>query len=152
MSVNTLVIDAPPDAVYAVLADPMRYADWVVGAKRIRGADDEWPKAGARFEHTVGVGPAKTDDETSVVANEPNRRVVLHAKVRPVGTARVALHLEPVDGGRTKVRMEESIVSGPFTSIGPFVDPLIWLRNAESLRRLARIVTQPTPASGAAGS
>ncbi len=34
MSRNALVIDAGPEAVWAVLADAFRYQDWVVGLAR----------------------------------------------------------------------------------------------------------------------
>lgn len=141
MTENCVVVDAPPDAVYAVLADAGRYADWVVGAKRIRHADPDWPAPGTRFGHTVGAGPVATSDETEVLAARPERTVVLHAKVRPLMTARVALDLEPVDDGeRTRVRMVEDVVSGPARHLGRVLDPIIHVRNAASLRRLAEIV------------
>ena len=39
MAVNDITIDAPPEKVFALLADGRQYAEWVVGAKRIRDVD-----------------------------------------------------------------------------------------------------------------
>ena len=56
MAENHVRIDAPADAVFAVLADADAYAQWVVGAKEIRSSDPEWPNVGSRFYHSVGAG------------------------------------------------------------------------------------------------
>ncbi len=132
-------IDAPPERVFAVLADPKSYADWVVGSDAIRDADPNWPAVGSRFHHRVGVGPLKVNDHTEVVDVEPPRRIVLHARARPVGTALVTLRLEPRDGG-TYVTMRET-AGDPLShlAINPLTDRLVHMRNVESLRRLKRI-------------
>ncbi len=36
MAVNTMVVDAPPEAVFAVLSDPPAFGAFVVGSKHIR--------------------------------------------------------------------------------------------------------------------
>lgn len=132
-------IDAPPERVFAVLADPKSYADWVVGSDAIRDADPNWPAVGSRFHHRVGVGPLKVNDHTEVVDVEPPRRIVLHARARPAGTALVTLRLEPRDGG-TYVTMRETAGDAlSHLAINPLTDRLVHMRNVESLRRLKRI-------------
>jgi uncharacterized protein YndB with AHSA1/START domain len=132
-------LNAPPERVFAVLANAETYGDWVVGSDAIRDADAAWPAVGSRFYHRVGVGPLKVNDHTEVLELDAPRRLVLHARARPVGTARVAIRLEPRDGG-TYVTMEET--AGDALSrigINPLTDWLVHLRNVESLRRLQRI-------------
>src|SRR3954451_21888989 len=50
-------MDAPPDEVFAVLADARSYGEWVVGSKDVRAADPGFPAPGSRFPHSVGLGP-----------------------------------------------------------------------------------------------
>lgn len=128
-----------PAAVWDALADARTYGDWVVGSKRIRTADIEWPAPGSRFHHTVGVGPLSLDDHTESLEADPPSLLRLRAKARPLGTAQVTLELTPSADG-TFVRMTEnpdglSAVLG----INPVVHLLTMARNAESLRRLERI-------------
>jgi uncharacterized protein YndB with AHSA1/START domain len=139
MAINHTQLNVPPERVFAVLADPNAYGDWVVGSDTIRDADANWPAAGSRFYHRVGVGPFKVNDHTEVVEVDPSRKLVLHARARPVGTALVTMLLEPRDGG-TWVTMRET--AGDALSrigINPLTDWLVHLRNNESLRRLQRI-------------
>lgn len=134
-----MTIDARPERVFAVLADPETYADWVVGSDTIRDADPTWPAPGSRFYHRVGVGPIKVKDHTEVLEADPPRTLALHARARPLGTAKVTLLLEP-EGNGTRVTMEE--VAGDTLSklaINPLTDWLVHHRNVESLRRLKRI-------------
>jgi hypothetical protein len=72
-----------------VLSDPHSYGDWVVGSDTIRDADPRWPAAGSRFYHRVGAGPLKVNDHTEVLEVDPQRQLVLHARARPLGTAKV---------------------------------------------------------------
>ena len=59
---NEIEIDAPPEGVWEVLANPESFDDWVVGAKDVRDADDAWPAVGSRLHHSSGVGPLTIDD------------------------------------------------------------------------------------------
>ena len=54
MTTNRVEINASPHEVFAILMDAYKYAHWVVGAKRVRATDPNWPEIGARFHHTVG--------------------------------------------------------------------------------------------------
>ncbi len=136
MARNQHFIPASPERVFAVLSDPSSYADWVVGSDIIRDADPGWPAVGTRFHHRVGWGPLKVNDHTEVIASDPPRRLELHAKARPLGTASVVMELEPRDGG-TLVTMTED-AGDRFTALVFFglTHLLVRGRNVESLRRL----------------
>jgi uncharacterized protein YndB with AHSA1/START domain len=141
MARNERLIPASPERVFAVLSDPDAYGDWVVGSDAIRDADDTWPEVGSRFHHRIGLGPLKVDDHTEVVDMEPARRLKLHAKARPLGTAKVELDLERRGGG-TLVTMTED-AGDPLTRLlfNPLTHYLVRRRNDESLRRLEALAT-----------
>jgi uncharacterized protein YndB with AHSA1/START domain len=139
VATNERFMDVPPQAVWDALADPGGYAYWVVGSKRIRDVEGEWPQPGSAFHHTIGVGPLTLDDHTVALEAEPPRRLKLRAKGRPVGTATVTMELEPRDGG-TLVRMTEN-PDGVYAvmSLNPAVHLLTKYRNGESLMRLEEL-------------
>ena len=132
-------MSVPPERVFAVLSDPRSYGHWVVGADTIRDADPTWPAKGSRFYHRVGMGPLKLNDHTEVLEVDPPRKLVLHARARPLGTAKVTLLLTP-QGDATHVTMREE-AGDPLSrlAINPLTDWLVHHRNVESLRRLKGI-------------
>jgi hypothetical protein len=135
MTTVTHPTSASTDAVWAVLAAGWRYADWVVGAKRIRAVDDGWPEPGTRFHHKVGVGPVDIEDSSVSEAMDAGRALSLRVKAFPAGAARVRIVLR--DG---EILMEEHPIEGPARRFdNPVLRALLKLRNKESLRRLARI-------------
>ena len=131
------------DDVFAVLADGWRYADWVVGAKRIRAVDDSWPSPGSRFHHKVGVGAAEIRDCSVCEAVDPPHAISLRVKAFPVGAARVRIVLSTRDDGRTELLLEEHPIEGYARRFdNPIQRQLLKWRNVESLRRLARLAEQ----------
>lgn len=143
MAVTRRRIPHPPAAVYALLTDGFRYAEWVVGTKRVRTVEPDWPKPGTRFHHTIGVGPLATDDHTEVLAFEDGGQVVLKAHGWPTGAARVTISAEEAPGGGSDVVLEEVPIEGPAKRLhcAP-LDALIHLRNIESLRRLEQALAR----------
>ena len=139
---NSTTIDASPEDVFAVLLDPWTYKDWVVGADDIRDVDSDWPEIGSRFHHTVGVGPAKTDDNTKIVELDRPRRLVLEARARPAGVAHVEFVVEPDENG-SRVTIEEYPIDGPAEKVpSALTDFGLKIRNVETLRRLRRVVEE----------
>jgi uncharacterized protein YndB with AHSA1/START domain len=137
-------IAASPAEVFAVLGDPDAYGHWVVGSDTIRDADLSWPEVGSRFHHRVGFGLLKLNDHTEVIEADPPNRLVLRARTRPVATAQITLLLT-ARGHGTEVTMIETAgdpLSRLFLNV--FTDPLVHLRNVESLRRLRRIAENRT--------
>lgn len=148
MSVNETVVDATIERVFAVLSTAHFYPDWVVGAKDFRGVDPGFPAPGTKFHHSVGAGPITLKDNTEVLELDPGRRIVLQARTRPLGTARVEITLHPAGGG-TRIVMRE----GPGDAFSrlmfnPVADLLLKGRNVEALRRLSEIVESQAPAAG----
>lgn len=137
MSTNEVTVDAPPSVVWSVLADPPTYEYWVVGNKKVRRHDGDWPEPGAVFHHKVGFGPISINDKSVSLEAEPLRRLVMQVRALPVGTGIVTFELEP-SGAGTKVTMGEAAESGPAKLLAPVVNRVAWLRNAETLRRLRR--------------
>lgn len=147
------VTPASPERIWEVLSDPESYEYWVVGCKRIRRADPEWPAQGALFHHAVGAGPLTIRDHTEVVASVPPQVLRLRAKARPFGTFFVTLQLVPEEvGGRTRVIMDEEpadrltrLVFGPLARVG------IRVRNVASVGRLKDLVEGRGPGAAEAG-
>jgi uncharacterized protein YndB with AHSA1/START domain len=144
---NQRLIPASPERVFAVLADPSSYAHWVVGSDVVRDADPDWPAVGSRFDHRVGWGPLKVNDHTEVLACDPPRRLELHAKARPLGTARVVLELERRGGGTLVTMVEDA--GDPLTRLVFFglAHLVVRGRNKESLRRLEELALQRAPSA-----
>ena len=150
MSVNETTIDAPPEAVWDVLADPPSYEEWVVGNTGIRDHDRRWPAPGTEFHHKVGLGPLHVKDKTVSLEATPTRRLVMNVRVLPVGHGIVAFELSPSESG-TLVRMEELPAGGPVKMIWPALEPLVKLRNVETLRRLKNLAESRHRAGAAQG-
>jgi hypothetical protein len=125
--------------LWDVLSDGWLYAGWVVGASRIREVDSNWPQAGSKIHHSVGAWPILLNDETQAVESVPDRTLVMTARGRPFGEARVEIELSEV-GGQVEITMREDVISGPGKVIPPSIrQRLLIPRNTESLRRLALI-------------
>jgi uncharacterized protein YndB with AHSA1/START domain len=137
-------IDAAPGEVFAVLANGWYYSGWVVGTSHIRAVEADWPSPGSRLFHASGVWPAPLRDETEVEEVTPGERLVVMARGRPMGEARVEIVLSPMDGG-TDVTMTETPVSGPGQWFhNPLSETVLMRRNVESLARLAAIAERRT--------
>lgn len=133
-------VEAPAAAVWAVLADGWLYANWVVGASRVRGVDRTWPEPGSKIHHSFGVWPAVIDDESTCVEAQPNRLMVLQAKGWPMGEARVEIRIQENRDQTCEVAIVEDAVIGPALLVPLRVrQSLIMVRNKEALQRLALI-------------
>src|SRR5918995_5205511 len=107
---------ASRDAVWNVIADGWTYSQWVVGNTRMRAVDPAWPAPGSTIHHTIGVWPAVLNDETVVESCTPQEELVLLAKGRPFGAARISLRLFDTPCG-CRVEMAEVPVGGPLNWI-----------------------------------
>jgi hypothetical protein len=131
-----------PSRVFDVLADGWHYSGWVVGTGAIRAVEAAWPAEGSRMHHSAP-WPIPAGDETLVEACEPGRRLVLLARGRPLGEARVELTLTS-DRGGTRIDMSEEPVSGPGRwAHNRVLDAVLKRRMDESLARLAALAEQP---------
>jgi uncharacterized protein YndB with AHSA1/START domain len=145
MARNEIDIDAPREQVYGLLKDPRTYGIWVVGSRKIRAADPDWPAPGTAFDHRVGVGPLIIHDHTDVVAAREPEELELIARAAPLPPARIHLQLIDRDGATHLVMEEEPL--NPLLSrlLTPVGHRLLWLRNVEALRRLKALAEGRAP-------
>ena len=137
-------IDAGPEAVFGVLSEGWFYSNWVVGTSHVRAVEDGWPAAGSKLFHASGVWPVVARDETEVEEMQPGVLLVLLARGRPLGAARVRIELTPAGTGTT-VTMHEAPVAGPGKWLhNPLTESLLTRRNTESLARLTALVERRT--------
>ena len=140
MSRNTIVVPVARDEVFAVLDDAYAYPRWVVGTRRIRFVDADWPAVGSRFHHAIGGPGAELEDWSRVLRRDPPRDLRLEVRFRPAGVAHVHIALETADEG-SRVTLEETPQEGPAARLPRLVvEPMLRARNAVSLRRLRREV------------
>jgi hypothetical protein len=129
-------MNVPAERVFAVLSDPRSFARWVVGSREIRSADPDWPAVGTAFDHKVGIWPITLSDHSEVVEATPPHLLKLLVKARPFSKAYVTLHLRPRAHG-TRIEMDEVAADArSLLLFNPLTNPLIRIRNRESLRRL----------------
>lgn len=142
MAKATAFLDVPPEAVWAVLADATTYVDWVVGCRRVRLVEGDWPAVGAAFHHSFGAGPAHVNDKTVVLECEPARRLVLEARAFPVGSAWVELTLSPAATGTHVVMDERPLRPLAFRLTTPLLAAPTVVRNTVTLRRLGDVARE----------
>lgn len=137
MAKNVRTMDCRPEDVFAVLENGWLYPTWVVGASRMREVDDAWPAVGSRLHHSFGIWPVLLNDTTVVEEWDPPHRMVMRARGWPIGEARVTLRVRTWGAG-CMVRIDEEPVEGPATLVPSLVTtPMLRVRNAETLQRLA---------------
>ena len=137
---------ASREQVWAVMADGWTYSQWVVGNSRMRAVDPNWPDVGSTIRHSVGVWPLLLDDVTAVEDCQPLHRLVLLAKGRPFGKARITLRLFDIDGGGCRIEMAEVPVGAPMGWVpNRLALAAAFPRNRECTWRLATIAERRPP-------
>ena len=145
MSRNRIELPAPPEKVFEVLIDPYSFPKWVVGAKRIRAVDPDWPRPGSAFHHASGAGGEVTvKDKTELVTMNPPMSLVLQAYLRPLGIVRIRITLERGSSeGTTLMTIREAPAPGTkLTKIKKLLDPALAARNFKSLRCLEKLIRE----------
>ncbi|KJK39206.1 polyketide cyclase [Streptomyces variegatus] len=139
MAVRHHLIRVGPGAVWDVLADGHRYAEWVVGTSASHPVRGQWPRTGSAIRYQVRLGPVRLDNETVVRACEEGARLELEAKAGPLGTARIAIELRPW-GEHCLVIVDEHPLRGAGGRLhNAGFEALIQLRHRAMLARLARL-------------
>lgn len=140
MSYTCRAFAASPREVFAVLADPTSYPDWLIGASEIREHDPDWPAVGTKFHHMVGVKPFVLADSTEVVDVQPDRLLRLHVRARPLVSAVASFTITGGATGCVVCIQEEPTLRIIGNLVRPVLDPIIHLRNHRSLRRLEKVL------------
>ena len=98
-----------------------------------------WPAPGAIIHHTIGIWPVVLNDETEVESSTPLEELILLAKGRPFGGARITLRLSD-SGAGCRVEMAEVPVGGPLNWVPRRLAlAAAYPRNRECLARLAAL-------------
>jgi uncharacterized protein YndB with AHSA1/START domain len=137
VSVVWIEVSAPREAVFAVLGDARRYADWVVGTSSVHAVDESFPARGSRFGARIAVGPISDDAVTTVLECDEPRRLVLRTRTRRLGAVQIELELEERAEDVTLVTLREHALGNRLVRLALALgDPLLSARNRRSLRRL----------------
>lgn len=145
-----VVVDAPPEALWAAVTDWERQAEWMLGTQvRVVGGSAEG--VGARLEAFTGVGRAGFVDTMVVTEWDPPRRAtVLHTGRVVRGTGLFEVFALP--GGRSRFVWSEDLEL-PLGLVGrlgfPLVRPAFLAGVRASLARLAAAVEAEARGSGA---
>ncbi|CAN5505202.1 hypothetical protein BH10ACT3_BH10ACT3_17200 [soil metagenome] len=149
---NQIEIEASPEDVFEILADPRTYPEWLVGAQVIRAVDDSWPEPGSQFHHKIGLGPLNVPGSTTVRALDAPRSLELAAGMGPFGEASVRFIVTKTATG-SSVEVEElprkGLARGAWRVMSPVTNLALWGRNAVSLSKLQEVIErglQPTDA------
>ena len=144
MAFNSVVIDRTVGQVFALLSDGWSYTNWVVGTSHTRAVTSDWPEPGAKLHHAAGSWPLLRRDETVVEQVVAAQRLVLMARARPFGQARIVLELAVHGDDGCRLTMTETPVTGPGRWVhNPLTDALLARRNSESLARLKALAERP---------
>jgi carbon monoxide dehydrogenase subunit G len=139
MATTSRLVAAPPEAVWAELADGWTYSSWVPGTVKIRAVDPDWPAVGSKIHHSVGMWPLTLQDETESTRCEEPHRLTMQARGWPAGEAVVDVVLAEAPGG-TRVTVLEEPTHGPGAWVNnPLAEAVLVYRIREMLDRLGRI-------------
>lgn len=108
-------VDAPPERVYALLADISRMGEWSTECVRCRWMDpDREPIVGARFRGTSRKGWRRWSTVSTVVAASPGRSFAFDVTYFRLPVATWRYQLRP--NGRGGTHLSESVEDrrGPF--------------------------------------
>jgi uncharacterized protein YndB with AHSA1/START domain len=162
VAVRHRLIKVSPSAVWAVLADGHRYAEWVVGTSHSEPVRGQWPHKDAAIRFQVPLGPFELVNETVVRRCEEGMGLELEAHAGPLGTARIAVELRPWGEHCLAIVDEHPLqgAGGRLHNVG--FEALIQMRHRTMLARLARLcengvreareAPRPASAQGVAGA
>ncbi|ORB69500.1 SRPBCC family protein [Mycobacterium scrofulaceum] len=135
----------PCERVWEVLAQGWTYTQWVVGNSRMRAVDPNWPEPGSSIKHSIGIWPLVINDATLVEECEPPHKLVLCARLGPLGAARITMLLHGTAQG-CRVEMIEVPVQGPMKAVpNSLALAAAYPRNKECLWRLAALAERMEP-------
>jgi uncharacterized membrane protein len=114
------VIDAPREAVWAVVRDIASHPTWMKDAVAIRFTSPRQNGVGATFDCDTRVGPFAMTDRMEVTEWREGRVMGIHHVGLVQGTGRFTLHR--ARGGRTRFRWSERLrfplwLGGPITGV-----------------------------------
>ena len=111
------VVDAPPDRVWQVVADPKNLPSWDRHIVRVSGAPSDGLAKGSTYSVHVSFMGARAKADATVLEIDPPRHSVV--RLNGVVDATVESWIEPVDKDRTRLRhrIEYRFPGGPLGSV-----------------------------------
>lgn len=142
MADDSILVDAPMSSVFAVLADPRRYEQFVVGNSGIRHFDPDWPEDGSEFAHTLGVKPMVIHDTSTCLATDNHSFLVLLTRMGWLG-ATITTFVLHADPGGTELEIREEPLWGLVSRVWSKVTDMVldW-RNRRLLARFTRLAEE----------
>jgi uncharacterized protein YndB with AHSA1/START domain len=100
MSVVTasMLLPAPPSAVWALVMDPKRLAEWVTIHRRLLHADEGPPRVGFEMDQRIHVRGVNVDVHWRLVECKADELAVWEGRGPARSRARTEYHLGPRDG------------------------------------------------------
>jgi carbon monoxide dehydrogenase subunit G len=102
-----IVIDAPPEQVWAAIEPIETHVEWMTDAESITFITAQRQGVGTAFDCRTRIGPFRTNDRMIVTDWEPNR--VLGIEHRGLFTGHGRFTLEPAGANRTRFTWTETI-------------------------------------------
>lgn len=146
MAIRHHYVARGPDALWAVLSDPYRFGDWVVGTSAARPEKGRWPEVGSSLRYSIRIGPKDLQGTTVVRRYEPPGALELEAHAGSLGTARIAFDIRRWGEGTLVILDEHPLRGFGGRAHNGLVDALIQFRHRHMLNRLGRAAeTEPSP-------
>lgn len=135
-----VVIDAPLERTWDVVADIPRQPEWMHEMKSVRMETPQPTGVGSRGEATVRIFGISVTDPVSVTGFDPPRRFAIRHEGLFTGGG--VITLEPVaDGAATVVRWEETLIPPLLPELGAILQaPVLRAVFQADLLRLKRLV------------
>lgn len=134
----TITFDAPPDRVWAELADLGSHPEWMSDAATVRFIGEQRTGVGTRIVAATRVGPLKARDAMNVVEWVEGRTIAVEHVGSVKGSGR--FEIRPISDG-TEMTWHE-VLRFPWWMGGPVAEwiagPIlrsIWTRSLERLKR-----------------
>ena len=111
-------VDAPPEKVWEVVADPRNLTTWDRHIAAVRGVPENGLKRGSEYETEIRFMGIRVNVHADVIEIEPPRYSKI--RLRGIMDATVETTLELVDGSRTKLRhrVDYRFRGGPLGDLG----------------------------------
>jgi uncharacterized protein YndB with AHSA1/START domain len=136
-----VVIDEPPERVWAEVEDISGHVRWMADAEAIRFTSSQRSGVGTTFDCDTRFGPFKLTDKMAVTEWKPGKSMGVRHEGVVTGSGRFTLR--KVRGGRTRFTWEERLtfprwMGGRFGAIAAKpVMGWVWARNLNRLKALA---------------
>ena len=124
---SSVVVEAPPERVWAFVSDVGRCPEWVTFADEMRHVDEGDPGEGFRYVEYGGLGPIRSESEWAIVEFDPPRRQV-HVGDMGIMKPELTITVEPEGEG---TRWTQTVA---FEAL-PRLRPVGWLLERLVIRR-----------------